>query len=409
MQRRHKGFSLVEIMVGLMIGVVAMIIIMQVFSVTEGTKRTTTGGADAHTNGATSLYLIERDLRMAGWGLEPWLYLGKQMVAGVQSYEPGCTTLRTYCDGSAACGGSTGAIAGFSLAGVTIQEGGANPDALTVRFFSNPGADNFIPSTNMEFLSDNGIPPKTLPTKSLTVASAAGCSGPTNAVTKTGGSLLLISDPTNGVCTVMQATKITLPLPPAQPFSTIEHDGGDGYNPSAGWPAPTPTSSARISCFSPAANGPVFRRTYSVDVTTRQLVKTDNTVVPAVANEPVASGIFDLQAQYGIAPDSVQEVNAWVNASGEWANPAPATLGGAGRLQRIKAVRVAVLARSSQYEKPDSAGICSATTAAMTALWPKWNGVAVFNTANYPAGWDCYRYKVLETISPLRNVIWGNV
>ena len=94
---------------------------------------------------------------------------------------------------------------------------------------------------------------------------------------------------------------------------------------------------------------------------------------------------------------------------GDWLNPAPKVLGATGRLQNIKAIRVAVLARSSQYEKPDSANKCQATTTAMIAKWPSWNGSTIFNTANYPVGWDCYRYKVFETLVPLRNVLWGNV
>ena len=43
----QAGFSLVEIMVGLVIGLLATLVILQVFSVYEGQKRTTTGTADA--------------------------------------------------------------------------------------------------------------------------------------------------------------------------------------------------------------------------------------------------------------------------------------------------------------------------------------------------------------------------
>jgi type IV pilus assembly protein PilW len=46
------GFSLVEIMVGLAIGMLAVIVILQVFALSEGRKRTTTSGGDAQSNGA---------------------------------------------------------------------------------------------------------------------------------------------------------------------------------------------------------------------------------------------------------------------------------------------------------------------------------------------------------------------
>jgi len=44
---KSKGFSLVEIMVGLTIGMFGILIMMQVFAIAEETKRTTTSGGDA--------------------------------------------------------------------------------------------------------------------------------------------------------------------------------------------------------------------------------------------------------------------------------------------------------------------------------------------------------------------------
>ena len=44
---RMQGFSLVELMVGLVVGMIGVVIMMQIFSVSEGYKRTTTGGDDA--------------------------------------------------------------------------------------------------------------------------------------------------------------------------------------------------------------------------------------------------------------------------------------------------------------------------------------------------------------------------
>ena len=67
----QAGFTLVEIMVGLAIGMLATIVIMQVLSVFETQKRTTTGTADAQTNGNIALYNIERELQMAGYSLIP--------------------------------------------------------------------------------------------------------------------------------------------------------------------------------------------------------------------------------------------------------------------------------------------------------------------------------------------------
>ena len=68
---RQAGFTLIELMVGMAIGLLATIIIMQVMSLFEAQRRTTTGSADAQTNGGIALYSIAREVQMAGYGLLP--------------------------------------------------------------------------------------------------------------------------------------------------------------------------------------------------------------------------------------------------------------------------------------------------------------------------------------------------
>ncbi|MGB8856654.1 MAG: prepilin-type N-terminal cleavage/methylation domain-containing protein, partial [Burkholderiales bacterium] len=57
---KQSGFSLVEVMVGLLIGLLGTIVIFQVFSISEGQKRTTTSGNDANQSGVFALYTLER-------------------------------------------------------------------------------------------------------------------------------------------------------------------------------------------------------------------------------------------------------------------------------------------------------------------------------------------------------------
>lgn len=66
---RQRGFSLVEIMVGLVIGLLAVLVIMQVFSLAESNRRNTSGSGDASSEGAIALYTLQRDLRQAGYGM----------------------------------------------------------------------------------------------------------------------------------------------------------------------------------------------------------------------------------------------------------------------------------------------------------------------------------------------------
>ena len=366
MKRRSTGFSLVEVVVGLAIGMISMTIIMQVFSVFEGGKRTATAGADAQNNGAIALYMIEQDARMAGWGMDTSIYAN-------------CNSAYSYCDGSAVCGGSAGPLSDLSFTALKVTDGGAGPDTLSAQYYSDPDISTFRLPGNTSLRSS-------MPQSSseLNVGSVSGCEV---------GDMVLVAQA--GSCTLMQITQIQ------DQALKIQHNPGSSgpFNPPANyqnsnnWPAYT--TGARLSCFKPPSNGALFKRTYSVNTTTRQLMLTNDE-----GTQPTVPEIFDLQVQYGVAPAGSQDVNDWVDASGtDWANPTNVNA------RRIKAVRVALVARSTQYEKPES-GPCITTTQEMVDDWSTW---AVFNTANYPSDWQCYRYKVFETVVPLRNVIWGNL
>lgn len=66
---RPRGHSLVEVLVGALIGLLTVLVIYQVFTVAEGFKRTTTGAADAQQNGLFSLFMLGIELANAGNGL----------------------------------------------------------------------------------------------------------------------------------------------------------------------------------------------------------------------------------------------------------------------------------------------------------------------------------------------------
>lgn len=375
----QKGFGLVEIMVGLVVGMLSMMVVLQVFNNAEARKRTVTGGADAQANGAIALFTIERDVKMAGWGMEAGGYAG-------------CDTLHAYCDMSkdmAKCGGA-GALETLSFAPLRIYDGGGNPDSITISYYADPHIGSFR------------MPARTTIRKSMPQPSSE--VEVNNTAVCNDGDLMLVSQA--GQCTLMQVTQV-------QPeASKLQHNPGASgvYNPPIkyqednGWPAYT--KGANVSCFKAASNAPVYRKTYSVNTASSQLERSDNSQTPAAVNEQVMPDIIDMRAQYAIAQPNSQVINTWVDATKgsdgvDWGNPSPADW------RRIKAVRVALLARSSQYERPaDPAKGCTATTATQVKDWPAWAG---FSTANLPADWGCYRYKAFETVIPLRNVIWGNL
>ena len=63
------GFSLIEIMVGVVIGMIAVLVIFQVYNVAEGFKRNTTAYGEAMQSGLLSTFVLGMELGNAGTGI----------------------------------------------------------------------------------------------------------------------------------------------------------------------------------------------------------------------------------------------------------------------------------------------------------------------------------------------------
>lgn len=336
-QLRQAGFSLVEILIGLVIGLLATLVIMQVFSVFEGKKRTTTGTADAQTNGGIALYSIVRDLQPAGFSLLP-----------VDNTALNCATPTISAQATAA--GVT------SLSPVTITDGGTAPgasDSVTIRYGTSASAGTPVPITLMTGAD-------------ASVDNNMGCEP---------GVAIILTGPTT--CNVTTATALI---------------GTTGVTLSDATGAIAGTS---LSCL-----GRWNEITYRANA--GNLERNAGALV---------TGIVNIQAQYGIsAIASSNQVVQWVNATGTWAAPTTADR------NRIKAVRIAVVARNGLQEKTDVSAACSSLTADAPNGVCAWSGSSsgTVPPSNAPvidlsndANWKRYRYRVFETIIPLRNVIWA--
>jgi type IV pilus assembly protein PilW len=65
----QRGVTLVELMVGLVLGMLTTVVIAQVLAASEAQRRGTAIGSDAQTNGALSLYALQREVMSAGYGM----------------------------------------------------------------------------------------------------------------------------------------------------------------------------------------------------------------------------------------------------------------------------------------------------------------------------------------------------
>ncbi|MGH8807887.1 MAG: PilW family protein [Noviherbaspirillum sp.] len=148
-----------------------------------------------------------------------------------------------------------------------------------------------------------------------------------------------------------------------------------------------------------ACMGQWTRTAYSIANNTLMETGVSGVAVPSVA------GIVNIQAQYGVsnAADD-NRIAMWIDAGGAVANAIDFR-------KRIKAVRVAIVARNGLLEKDNVTAPCSSlTTPAPTGLCA-WAGTVAnpapaIDLSNDP-DWRRYRYRVFETTVPLRNVIWS--
>lgn len=136
---------------------------------------------------------------------------------------------------------------------------------------------------------------------------------------------------------------------------------------------------------------------YPAAVSTAYQINNNAQLVATVAgvDSVIADGIVQLKAQYGRDANGNNVIE-----STEWDTTAPGT----GQWTSVLAVRLALVARSSQPEGKDPAA-CNTTTVSPNSSNGQLNLSANVGLANTDS-WKCYRYKTYETTVPLRNVIW---
>ena len=360
----QAGFSLIEIMVGLVIGLIATLVIMNVITAFEGQKRTTTGNSDAQVNGSVAMYNIQRVVQMAGFGLPIF-----DATSTINTSPLRCLASLIDDDGNAA----TPRIDFFPIA---ITDGGAGlNDTITIRYF--PGANGGIPAT-------------------VTPAIAGQIIGVDNNLGCRNGDIILVVSGTTCNGAIVNTPALAANINPSavvdQTHITV-----------AGADVLAMPSGARVSCLGASApNLPTSRQEITYRVNAGQLESQNRT---ANAFVPIVSGILGLQAQYGIAATSTSnQVTQWVNATGAWVAPTVANR------NRIRAIRFAVIARNGLLERAAVTTACSANNTANPTGLCAWAGTAAspaptISLANM--GGANYRYRVYETIIPLRNMTWS--
>jgi len=348
-----RGVTLIELMVGLLLGLVVVLVTAQVMSFAEGQRRVTTGGGDAQVNGALGLYTLQREIQMAGYGMTHELSA------------LGCPVRANHA--------AAGAF-NWTLAPVLITAGANGaPDSVTVMSSNRAYAVPAAISVDHPTTADR-----------FTVRSAVGISV---------GDMVIAVPPSwsaTNWCGVYRVTELANSNQTVHGVASPWNSGAQ-VAPATGYLAGDRLLNA----------GQLVLRTFAVDASYNLQQRTLDLNTGAMQAQDLFPQIVQLRAFYGKDTNGDNIVDAYDAVT-------PTTNAG---WRQVQAVRIALVARSSAYQKED-----------VTAAAPQWDvGKAATVAGSVDCGaskcveltvsgvpeWKRYRYAVFEVTAPLRNVIWG--
>jgi type IV pilus assembly protein PilW len=374
------GFSLVELMVGIVLSIICVMGMLAAFSSYEGQKRTTTNLSDAQQNGSFSAFMLERELRTAGAGLVQgrnygiWGCAIDAWSAGTKRL-PLAKALDPPFDGWPL---TTRAVPVLISAGT-----GTNSDVIGI-VRGNPIARTF--RTNLVSASSTTV----------TVDNSMGMFPK---------EYLLLSD-NSGKCTFGLTATVT--------GTSIGLDTAGSA--SDGFSAPAHYTGSNAAYIFDMGINPAITL-FGVNPTNRSLVAYDllqRTAVDAtaVAPYPLADNVVQMKALYGVSTlPTDTAVSSWVAPTTTWSiatlTPTPDTQTASTARSRIRAIRIAIVVRSRQQERAALATSASVSGAAYLG----YTGPASMTLfKDLPTALQTtivtdptYRYQVYDLVIPVRN------
>jgi len=353
----QSGFSLIEIMVGMVIGLLAIIVMMQVFATSEERKRTANAGSDAQNSAVIALDGMQRDIGQSAYGFALTRLLGCNIQLPFGAPVPLAPVI-------------------INPPVAVIPAGDANTDTLLVSYglgndqpegynvFSLAGSTYTIIGTSM--LRDND----------RVIATPAG-SAPTAACTLPTLSLQRVNGAPAGSAVTTHETAVV--------GTTALFNLG---------------ATPRFLAYAVRNGNLVVCDYMAADCGDATAASLGNPAIWRLVAENIAS----LRAQYG--QDTSGAMDGTVDS---WNQTTP---GNACQWARTSAIRLALVARSAQFEKENVTLAAPLWTGSTISNIPPTNPTAVpIGVPTNPDGtpdalWQQYRYRVFETVVPIRNVAW---
>jgi type IV pilus assembly protein PilW len=341
--RRQRGLSIIELMVGIVISLLVGLVAVGSATVFTASQRQGIGAGGSIVNASSALAALKNDAASAGLG-----FFGDSRYL--------CNRLNLSVDTAVISDG-----ANFTPVLVTTQAGGDRIDVVN--------ATQVAAGTNvlLNAISDG----TSAELRSLLPANV--------------GDAVLVAPALPGApCVVRTVTANIASTPTSKQRLTFTNTGR--YNAAAFTTAVSYPDKGRVTLL-----GDIRWSRYRRDANTLLLERPlDGTSAVLVRN------VIGFRAQYGIAATAAGSttLESWQDATG--VDFAALT---AAALPRVRAVRVGIVTRSPQPEKPDASGSCSASAAKPT----------LFGATVEPdvADWQCYRYRSAIAVIPLRNLVMG--
>jgi type IV pilus assembly protein PilW len=378
--RGTRGFSLVELMVGIVLSIICVMGMLAAFASYEGQKRTTTNLSDAQQNGSFSTFTLERELRTAGAGLVQGRNYGIWGCA-IDAWSAGTKRLPLTTKLNAPFDTwplTTRAVPILIAAGT-----GTNPDVIGI-VRGNPIArtfrTNLVSATGTTVTVDNsmGMFPK---------------------------EYLLLSD---------KSGKCTFGLTATVAGTSIGLDTTGSA--SDGFAAPAHYTASNAAYVFDMGTNPAITL-FGVNVTNRSLVAYDllqRASAAGVTTPPyqLADNVVQMKALYGVSTlPTDTAVSSWVAPTTDWAldtlTPTPDTQVASDARARIRAIRIAIVVRSRQQERAAPATAASVSGAAYRgytgpASLTLFGDLATSLQVTFTTD-PTYRYQVYDLVIPVRN------
>lgn len=345
---QQRGISLVELLVGMVIALMAILAITQVFLFTEELARIPTSGANTHINGIVALDALQRDIRHSGYGVATTRLLG-------------CMLDNTAAANAIGLGNTR-------ISPVLIQQGAGPGGSDTITVLSSNKVDASFPitTTAAHNMADTQFVVQTAPTTAP-------------------GDWMVVAPTNTETCKVFQVDSITS----NGTSSTLSHT--------------TNAEIGDVAQRSPIVNlgpAPYYRRWSVSDNNQLQVAKPSAASASEAYAEIVLMRAFYAKDMNGTGSVDTYDAIAPTTAA-EWAR----VLGVRVAIIARNPIRnrLAVTEGPLQWDLGSAAVVNSVTCASNRNS--QCMELSVAGTAPTDE-WQFYRYRMFDTMIPMRNLLW---